>query len=210
MSTIERPPEQSTEPRSDLADYHALLREQPWAAISRRATLFAHRLMRKKSWEAAEDVAQQATLVLFDPSRRRWERSVHADVFDALAPIVVGLVSNRRQKHGNRREISHENLEDAERSSRVAPRDARTPEATVAKAERARVVMERLRARVADDVVAREVVTLLEEGVDGREGQAQALGRSIEEIKNARRRITNHLAIIDRDLDDDETEDRRG
>jgi DNA-directed RNA polymerase specialized sigma24 family protein len=213
-----------------MDDYNDLLRRQDWAALSRRLTRYAHTALKGKSWADAEDVASEVITRVFDPKRRAWDRERHPEIFDHLAwDLRDHVLPNRRKKRSTRAEVPHhhaaleriEHGDDAElgglagKPDRSEPPDARrpsgplgaSPEAIVTREERRRGAHDALVRSLADDPIALGLIALVEDGVEGREACAAALGCSLAAVKAARQRIGERLARIRGQDDEDEDDD---
>jgi len=168
-----------------------------WTKMSRRLTLAAHKLLRGKSWEDAEDLAQRAIAQLFDTaSYAQWDREKHPDLFDHLAGVVVGLISNRRQLASRR----NKSLDDDQWDE--LPGKAPTNEEALGDRELAAKTVEILGAelRADGDHDALRLLECFEDGVTEAAEQAERTGLPIAQIRNARKRFYRRTEELKRRL----------
>src|SRR5262249_49811930 len=153
-----------------------------WAALSRRLTKYAHAASKGVSWELAEDLAQTVITRVFDPARRAWDRTRYPDLFDHLAADLRNhVLPNYRKKRSTLAEIAHphtarERLDEPENEGKPERELAPSPEELLSEKEQQARIRDRLLRDFADDPIALGVLELVENGVDGREAQASALG----------------------------------
>src|ERR1700733_2425871 len=81
-----------------LDSLEAFIAAQDWEEIGRRLTLHAYGRIYKRSWETAEDIAQEAIARFLDAAYASWDRARHPDLFDCLGHIVNGLAVNHLRK----------------------------------------------------------------------------------------------------------------
>lgn len=196
-----------TEHLGTTVAYEAALKGIAWKTIRPRLVRYAFVCLRKTSMELAEDIAQDAIGQLYTHKKyKQWDPAACPDVFLHLAAAVRGLVSNHRQKHGTRYERSFDH-EDLGRAAHAAGLAAFSAEDEYERKERAGVLLAQVRVRIPEeDNRCREVLDLLIEGVDSQKAQAEALGCAQLEIRNARRRLAGHLAVAQREIDEEPTD----
>lgn len=213
------PPPDAPPPLEDV------LASQDWADLARRLTRYAHVRLRGRSWETAEELAQEAIARLLDPAYASWDRERHPDLFDALGYIVNGLVSNYRQRKATRahhvtlRDDIDEADDDAPRDPRSDPDDdehAPPPDAVVLRGEDpaeespaghrgAEAAMAALRARLVGDALGLGLLDQIQQGEGRPLAQAKALGVTVAEVYTAKRRLMHHARLVARDLEKDES-----
>ena len=186
-------------------EYLALLKERDWKDLTRRLVFWIHRRTYTGSIHDAEDLAQSTFVALLEPSRRRWDPNVEPDFFLFLCSTAMSVIANWRRSRRRRpaRAYDHDGLEDLEEMGAVAF-SAPTTEEQYAARQRAAIAIERVEARIRDDVGCREILTLINEGVEEREAQMEVLEKDLAYVKNARRRLANHLAVVLAEIDAEE------
>jgi hypothetical protein len=225
------PREPHPEAHADTPSIEAVLASQDWSDLARRLTRYAHVRLRGRSWETAEEIAQEAIARLLDPAYASWDRERHPDLFDGLGYIVNGLVSNYRQRKATRahhvalRDDIDELDDDAPRDPRSDPDDdkhAPPPDAVVLRGEdsaeesrmddrrdrRAEAAMAALRARLsrlADGALPLGLLDQIQQGEGRPLAQAKALGVSVADVYTAKRRLMHHARLVARDLEQDES-----
>jgi DNA-directed RNA polymerase specialized sigma24 family protein len=212
-----------------------LLDAVDWAAMTRRLTAFAFLRTQKRSWQLAEDLAQEAIVRLLDPRYLEWDPAREPDLYQHLANLVRGLASNRRRTRGaweiplSPAMIAKNTGEDAPDAGSVenaaeheedgparppvhgAPRALeRGPEDQIIRRDLARARDERVAARFAGDGEVLRVFALAKEGTTSLADQAEAMGITMGQVQNARKRLLRGLAAIEQELSGATKEDDDG
>jgi DNA-directed RNA polymerase specialized sigma24 family protein len=173
------------------------LKQEEWHALSVRLTLYA-RVCLQRHQSHAEDVAQEAIADAFDPSLPdAWDLSVHPNAFSFLSALVrrIALAHRRGYGEAKRRRISDERME--RRGGLVE-----STEVTLARDERAYLVIQRIRQRIGtSDPNALAVLNLMEANVLTMAEQAEHLGCTLDEARSARRRLTTQIKNAEREVD---------
>jgi hypothetical protein len=173
--------------------YDDLLAKQDWASLSQRLTEFAWRKIHKRSWEEAEDIAQTAIRRAFDPKCRRWNPKAQPSVFWFLGNMVGGIIANhRRRLKGGRIETLYdqEGLED------LAPEAIDATDATLARRQRATLIVRELERRVAADRACTLVLAAYQAEVDDPREQAERAVLAMQAVYNARSKLRALAAQI--------------
>jgi len=192
-------------------EYLALLeKRKDWKELTRRLVLWIYMRIRKSSMHDAEDLAQTTLLLVFEPSRMRWDPAVQPDLFRFLTGLARSVIANwwRTSKRHPERAYTHETLVLLEDRGKVIAGHSRSTEDELSLRQHAALAIKELEARIRDDIGCREILTLMREGVDDREEQMKILKKPLEYVKNARRRLSNHLDIVLAELEEEGT-DRR-
>jgi hypothetical protein len=123
--------------------------------------------------------------------KRRRKKSTHAELaYDHAALEEIGQTPDDATP----------GLDGDAPSKEQHPRASRgSPEDLLIAGERARLRAEQVRVAFADDPVATRVIHALQDHVDGRAAQAALLGTERSIIRNARDRIAQKLAALDRE-----------
>jgi hypothetical protein len=195
------------------------LRKQDWGRILAQLTNFAWKFTGKRSWEHAEELAQEAIADAFarvdgwDPAKE--------ELIAYLCRQVCGLAANSWRRKRNTFEVA---MRAAVKAHGVS-HDGGRKELDVASGEEAAdEVLDRLRlaeayrARLteslAGDETALAVIALFKEGVDSQTAQAERIGLTpsqISQIHAARRRVFRHAESVSKELaeelDSEETEE---
>lgn len=182
-------------------------RDTNWPEVGRKLTLFAHACIKRRSWEDAQDLAQQAIMQLYDDHHAPWDPTQEPDLFLHLADVVRGLASNKRRVQETKRVrlVSEENWDAIE--DKVSAGGA-TPESALAAHQLVARTLSGLREKLkATDEDARVVVDQFALGNDEAKEQAAATGLSIEAVRSARRRVFHAVEIVREDLARDEESD---
>ena len=186
----------------DVASFLAGLKDDDWKRISLRLTRYAFATIvpKDRSWHEAEDRAQVALLEVIDPKTRSWDRKVEPDFFAHLAFLVRKEASRRRMKLRRHRDTEY--VEDDENDESI-PGMPRTPshEERLMKDERGQRVLALVRERAKDDVLLLRVLDLLEAHVDTIGEQAEHIGVTMMEVRNARVRLGRHVKNAEKELD---------
>ena len=183
-------------------EYRALLEKQNWKELTRRLVLWVHRRAFWATLADAEDIAQSTFVAVLEPTRKRWDPVAIPDFFFFLCGVATGEIANfrRSRKRKPARAYDHEGLEMLENIGAVATSVPSSEELYAAR-ERANLIMQALEARIVDDAGCRSIVALLREGVEEREAQQRILKKDLAYVKNARRRLANHLAHVLAEID---------
>jgi len=184
-------------PPSHPPEYLALLAKQDWKNLSRRLVKWIFDSNRRITIHDAEDISQTTISRLFEPTRDRWDPAILPDIFHYLRHVARGEIKNwfRSLHRKPTRPYDHEALEDFEEKGPSKAFD-RSTETELAAREHAALAISRLEKRIVDDLGCREILTLEREGVEEREEQMEILDKPLEYVKNARRRLRNHLLIV--------------
>jgi DNA-directed RNA polymerase specialized sigma24 family protein len=176
-------------PSSDAA---ALVPAKDWPRIRAEMVRFACRLARSRG--AADELVQEAVARVIDRERDPWDPETEPLLAKHMMRIIENIARGNRAKVAVRR--------DPRNVAAVEERTIRRPEspedaALGAEGEReARGTLDEVKAELAGDAPALEVVDLSERGVDRPADQAAATGRPIEEIRNARRRVRRAIEEV--------------
>jgi DNA-directed RNA polymerase specialized sigma24 family protein len=206
-------------PAPDSID--VILASQDWVELGRRLTLYAYGRIHKRSWETAEDIAQEAIAHLLDAAYAPWDRERHPDLFDCLGHIVNGLAANHFRRKAFR--APHvpimDDVDGAEDDAPIDPRGQRDAEeqappadavvlsdrtdAAAARGEEARdaALLAELRTRLAGDALAIGLLDQIHAGEGRPKRQADVLGVSVNEVYTAKRRIFHHARAIAREME---------
>ena len=142
--------------------------------------------------EDAKQVSQEAIRRFFDPDYLPYDLEVHGSVLRFLGSIVNGIVSNGRQRSSSAKWFlgfaSDEQME--------------SPEEHAIARERFDLVVAKLIERTTRDPIARSLLAVMLEGVEGIDAEAERVGVSATEIENARRRLKAHVEAITNSLGD--------
>ncbi len=172
--------------------------EVEWHALSVRLTHYTWRCLRRRSLDLAEQFAQDAIAQHFDPAYQRWDPSAEPDLFLHLVKIVRGLVSNHWRGRATRRETSW-GYEDLVRlAESIEP-----PQEALVEEQRRRTITTLARRRAENDPIVLTVLDLLDDGVESQAAQVEVSGRTPLEIRNARRRLSTHVAAAIRIVDEE-------
>lgn len=137
----------------------------------------------------AEETVQEA-IRLFLASGGVADPTNPKALLDALGSGINGVAVNFRRKKARRAVTLTEDGEPAE------PTDPPDPEARIENHDMARKAVSALHERVGHDELVFWLVTLMDEGINEPADQARALGRTIGEVYNARRRLKTHVESI--------------
>jgi hypothetical protein len=191
-----------------MSDTEDLLRAQDWPRITAQLTVFAFKRTRQRSWEVAEEIAQQAIANAWERGEEGWNPKKEP-LYKYLAREVIGLSLNEWRRRRNRFEVLVDDDRAEMLADTVASDDAGADE-QIARREYLEQFRARLTARVAGNEAASIVVTLMLEGVDTPRDQAAASGLSIDAIRNARRVVQYQGEIVAKELASEmEDEDER-
>lgn len=156
------------------------------------ARLVAYAFARCRSRALAEDLAQGAIRCVLDPAYAEWDPHTQPSLARFLGSVVNGLLRNDRVRARSKRDL----VLDDESSARLV--DARGFSENVA-ADRERcergIALVRARLQAKDDAVALAVLDAVIDGAETPAALAAELGRPIDEIVFARRRL--HRAAAD-------------
>ena len=190
--TLDRTRASSTVPRMSREDQ---LRDQNWERITAQLTTFAWNRIRRRSWETAQELAQDAIAAAW-AKNDGWDPEKEP-LLKHLSKRVIGLASNewRRKRNSFEAKMSYERL--AELPAAI---DAPTPDEELDRRRHSALFSERLSARLAGDELATMLVTLMTEGIATPRDQASATGRAIADIREARRRVFYNAGEVSKEL----------
>jgi hypothetical protein len=189
----------SASPAFDVAARRAriddAIRGVDWSRIHARLLAFA--FARCRSRERAEDLAQGAIRCVLDPAYAEWDPQAQPNLVRFLGSIVNRNLWNERQSARSKRDVA---LDD-ESSARLP--DARGFSETAA-ADRDRcargIALLRVRLQTKNDALALAVLDAVIDGAETPAAIAAELGRSVDEIVFARRRLHRAAADVTRTL----------
>ena len=181
------------------------LRAQNWERITAQLTTFAWKRTKQRSWDYAQELAQEAIAQAFE-HLDAWNPEKET-LLKHLARRVIGLASNDWTRKRNSFEVALDLAPEAlEVEGGEEGLDDEVDGRRVAQAFRAR-----LAERLEGDEAAAMVVAQMAHGVDTVAAQARATGLSAAAVREARRRIFYHSEKasleIARELDLDETDE---
>lgn len=165
-----------------------------WPDLYKRLTLFAyHRLDSREPERAAraQDLAAEAISRFFDDSYAGWDPKVHPSLIVYLGSVINGLLINERRLQ-QRHQAATPELE------RLSARDPiKTPEQHALRREQLDLVLTMLHARLKDDPLSYAILEKwLARGLERPQELAQALKVTVDEIRNANRRLKNHIELV--------------
>lgn len=170
-----------------------------WADIFGRLVLFAFRRRQLRgvpgSLADAEDLAAEAIRRLFDSNYAPWDPAREPDLLRHLGSTVNGLLSNEMRTARVKLERSLSVPSVLESAEQAAAANAQ-PDG----ADDYRHAMSLLEARIADDEIASQLLSLEEEGVTKAALQAAQLKLDVVTIYAARRRLARHCQAVRREL----------
>ena len=178
-----------------------LLRDQKWNLITAQLTAYAFKCTRKRSWQLAEEIAQEAIAQAW-AKKDGWDPAKGA-LFKYLATLVIGLALNEwRRKRNSFERLAYRDYdaEDVEDPTTQFPSDAEPADELLHRKRVAAKFRDGLTTRLAAKPAALDVITLMEEGITTPRDQAAATGRSIDDIRDARRQIFYHAEILAKEL----------
>ncbi|MGO8997483.1 MAG: hypothetical protein ACLQVI_29560 [Polyangiaceae bacterium] len=190
-------------------EYDDLLQGQDWKSLSKRLTEFAWRKIHKRSWEDAEDIAQTALRRVFDARCQRWNPKTQPNIFWFLGNMVPGILANeRRKRRAGRVETPYEHEDLEELASEVFEATLEATDETMARRERARQIVEELRAQVAGERAVASVLAAFEDEIDDPHAQAEATGLAMQAVYNARSKLRALATQIAQSFDGGSNEPR--
>jgi hypothetical protein len=170
-----------------------------WADIFGRLVLFAFRRRQLRgvpgSLADAEDLAAEAIRRLFDSNYAPWDPAREPDLLRHLGSTVNGLLSNEMRAARVKLELSLSVPSVLESAEQTAAADAH-PDAV----DDYHHAMSLLEARIANDEIASQLLSLEEEGVTKPALQAVQLKLEVAAIYAARRRLARHCQAVRREL----------
>jgi hypothetical protein len=192
----------------------ASLNDDVWERFSVRLKRYAFACLRHTSWADAEDISQTAFLQVIDPKLRTWNPETEPDLFTHLKALVRQEVSRRRMMFRRHRETPYEEEISDEKQSTAAEagvdesdatpaNNPYTPshETTLLREERGGRILSLLRERYATDALMLKVLELLIARVDTTAEQAEHIGCTLVEVRNARVRLGDRVKRIEKELD---------
>jgi hypothetical protein len=188
------PPRAATAPSgSGPISRERLLATQDWATLRVKLKAYAWKATAKRSWEHAEDLAQDAIALAFKPSTPEWDPAVEPSFFRYLTGLLRGLLSNERRLKRTTHEIAT-----GEKTLHAVVDRASSPEEIVIRRQRVQQLLEALHARAEEDPLRGDVAYCFARGVDGAEEQAEEMGQLVEDVRRARRRLYDLAEAIER------------
>jgi DNA-directed RNA polymerase specialized sigma24 family protein len=175
------------------------LAAEDWGEISAKLTNYAHKRMRRRSMERAEEIAQEAIVRLYDGEYQQWDPAKEPSLFLFLTSIVNSFVwaDGIKAASQNEKRVTSTKMERrVEREASSAP----NPEEEIIARDLQQRAWAAVRAGVANDRVANKLADLVEDGVDAPAMQAEALSVDIVEVRNARRRLVDRIESVTREL----------
>ena len=170
-----------------------------WADIFRRLVLFAFRRRQLRgmpgSLADAEDLAAEAIRRLFDSNYAPWDPAHEPDLLRHLGSTVNGLLSNEMRAARVKLERSLSVPSVLEWAEQNAVADAHPD-----RADDYRYAVSLLEARITNDEIASQLLSLEEEGVTKAALQAAQLKLDVAAIYAARRRLARHCQAVRREL----------
>ena len=190
-----------------------LLRDQNWPKLTAQLAAYAFKRTSGRSWQLAEDLAHDAVAWA---NKDGWDPAKEP-LLKYLARKVIGLASNEYKRKRNsfeRLAYCDYDAEDIEDPTNQVPSNAEPADELLHRKRVAAKFREGLTTRLAGKDTAVELITLMEEGITTPRDQAAATGRSIDDIRDARRQIFYHAAILAKELcleldTDDDSEDNK-
>ena len=171
----------------------ALLASQDWPRLRAQWLRFACYVSRSK--QRAPDLVHEAVARALDPNDDPWRPEVEPDFARHVMRIIANI--NRVEKDTEYRQRDPRYAATIlERMTTIpkAPDDELLAAESDARAER---LLATLRERLADDALALQIVDLASDGDFTRPAdQVLATGHPIEEIRNARKRVSRALDAI--------------
>jgi DNA-directed RNA polymerase specialized sigma24 family protein len=182
-------------PPIDRAAVTAALRAAPWPKI--RAQLLRFAIARCKSRQRADDLVQDALVKVMSPTSS-WNPATQPDVTRYLmGAIMMNMSTDRRSARARRDVPLSRGAKDDDAREGDHLRDANAfSEDVAARADLLTGRMTALRARLAGDALALELLELTVNGADTPAERCAATGRSHEAVESARRRMQHHAAQI--------------
>jgi len=158
------------------------LRKQDWKLLTKHLTGFAFKRTGRRSMALAKDLAQEAITRAFTDVEG-WDPNKEP-LLKNLCRRVIGLASGdmRRRRNALECELDDEVEENADDGKE-------TPDELLDKKRYSDLFRRRLGQRLAGDEPAMMLVTLQAEGIDAVADQASASGLTVEEVREARRRV---------------------
>lgn len=165
-----------------------------WPDIYKRLTLFAYQRLDQQDPERAaraQDLAAEAISRFFDDSYAGWDPQVHPSLLIYLGSVINGLLINERRLQRRHQEATPE-LE------LLSSRDPiKTPEQHALRREQLNIALTTLHARLKDDPLSSAILEKwIARGLERPQELAKALNVTTTEIRNANRRLKNHIEIV--------------
>ena len=161
-----------------------------WKWTYENLVAFGRRRHRLTSEQAEQD-AQEAISRVFDPAYIRYDPAVHGTLLEFLGSIVNAIVANRRRRGSPAKWFL--GLEGDEE-------EPRSPEEHAIAKERFERVLVKLLERTKHDPIARKLLAVMLEGVEGIENEADRVGVTAAQIEKALRRLKAHVEVITNSL----------
>ncbi len=169
-----------------------LFATQDLSKVRAQVLVFAVRVARSR--HAAEDLVQEAFVRALDPEADPWRPEVEPLLAKHLMRIVDNIQRGKRAHRAVERDPRHAAVVE----ERMKPPSA-TPEDTALVSEedaRAARTLEAVKLELRDDPLALQIVELSESGEDRPLDQAEATGRPVEDIRNARKRVQRAIGAV--------------
>ena len=176
------------------------LRAQDWGQISAQLTMMAWRCTHRRSWQLAEDLAQDAIAEAFD-IRNGWDPS-RVPLMTYLGGLVFRLTRAEWRRHRNALEIALDD-DSLDEPTDNLPGNTPSPETQVARRDLVAKLFERLAARLHGDEAATTLLRLFAEGVELPADQVKASSLTLDEIRSARRRLFHHAEKVRHELNEE-------
>jgi DNA-directed RNA polymerase specialized sigma24 family protein len=170
-----------------------LLADQDWATLSVKLKGYAWKATARRSWEHAEDLAQETIALAYKASTPPWDPEVEPSFFRYLTGLLRGLLSNERRLKRTTHEIAT-----GEKTIQAFADPASAPDENVIRRQRIQQLVEALHARAEADPLRGDVAHCFARGIDGAEEQAEETRKPIEDVLRARRRLYDLAEALER------------
>jgi hypothetical protein len=198
---------EATSPRGDDRDdrnqrRRALLRAQPWGLLQTQLTAIALKRIRGRSLPDAQDFAQGAITDAYRAIDDGGWDPEKGPLMSFLVARVVSAAGNERRRKRNTcevcldEEVVREEEEESGKFEKFLAEDRPAPDEQLHRLRVAATFQELLLARLAGDEIALALLALMRDGLDTPRDLADAAGRTLEEVREARRRIRYHADRI--------------
>lgn len=199
-SALDRGRPATTLPR--VSTLELLKAEKNWTGITAKAAKFAFQKCNARTWEFAMELAQEAIFKTFEHPES-WDPE-REPLLKHVCKRVFSLAANHRARKRNTFEIAMSQHPDANE----VPNDDDELGEALDRRRLAEHFRERLTQAFEGDEIAADVAGMWMDGVDTPAAQAEASDYTIEQIRDARRRIFYHSDKISEtlagELDDEE------
>jgi len=143
----------------------------------------------------AEETVQEAIRIFLQAGGAADPADAQAFLL-SLGSSINGIVANRLRKKAD---LAVQLTEDGSESEPDHPSD---PEALIVGADAARKAVSLLLDRATDDSIVSDIIVYTTEGVEDPADQAKAIGCSILEVYNGRRRLKVHVDAVRKTMED--------